>query len=238
MKMPTRKCNKDFEDLLVFLSEYKIKGSLDDNTGLYSLKSLHKHYYALLTLYHELKVSNTGLNSDAFWLRIGEVVSELGSSYFLLAHGCHKASKLLLRSSIENFAKAFGSQLDLSILEDKSVYKVFERSYAHPVFSENKLTEVAVDSLNNTYSALCKAVHTAGALDMQKIEAIGSFPQFDRIKFDEVVNIYNKISNIFVFILCCSFKSKFLKIHYDNQDVVRDILRNEQKAVIFTSSKK
>lgn len=117
----TRAIQQDFEQVKLFLNEYRLHPLLQDQQALNKIKSSHAKYFSALTIFHELKHHNPALpisaeHSDTstkttmlFWAYLEEIISELGSTLFLLANGLYKPAKLVMRSTLENFFKITAS---------------------------------------------------------------------------------------------------------------------------------
>lgn len=231
-----REINKDYQDLKKFINDYKIQSSISDIQFNGVLKRMHKRYYAFLALHHELMVEGgftenlTDELKDIFKFRIGEVLSELGTTLFLSIHGCYKASKLVMRSSIENFSKAVGSFVDIGIVNETSVYKVIEIALSHEVFLKRAVVER--NYIKEKYSKLCEDVHTASIYNMQDIECIGSFPIADYQEFDLLGDVFIKLINSFTSVLIKIEPSIFHKAHHIRKDLIALILSTEDKRII------
>ncbi|HED2373468.1 TPA: hypothetical protein R4216_002578 [Citrobacter freundii] len=231
-----RELNADYLELTRFISEYKIPYSESDSGFNIILKKMHKRYYSFLSLHHELSNSNYFLSTlslqhdNVFKHRVNEVLSELGTIFFLSLHGCYKAAKLVMRSCIENFSKAIGSLLDINIVNETSVYRVIEIALSHPVFESNALLEKHF--IQEKYSMLCADVHTASLENMQHIECIGSFPVFSLDGFSVLAEIYVKLINSMASILIKIAPSIYHKAHHTHKDAISSILSVDDKRLI------
>jgi hypothetical protein len=164
----TRECANDFDELKKYVDGYKISTSLKHSNYIQSLKKIHKCYFSAISwsaeLQHErerflAKYANS--NEDVVF-RISESVSDLGSSFFNWMNGNYKASRVMLRISIENFIRAVSGLEDESQLVEKSLYKVFDIASSQKIFNNISIPFVrdCYDGLYNDYKMLCADVHT------------------------------------------------------------------------------
>lgn len=231
-----REINQDFIELQKFINEYKILNLVPGSEFNDVLKKMHKRYFAFLALHHELLIDNGYIDNlpmeqqEIFKYRISEVLSELGTILFLSVHGCYKAAKLVMRSSIENFSKAVGCLVNINIVNETSVYKVIEIALSHNVFSETAMSEK--NYLNEKYSRLCEDVHTASVSNMQTIECIGNFPISDFQLFNLLGDSFIKLINVFTAILIKIEPNTFHRAHHSRKDLIALILSNEDKRII------
>ncbi|MFW7192635.1 hypothetical protein ACMGGX_10245 [Enterobacter sp. BNK-29] len=231
-----REINRDFIELQKFISEYKVLNLEPGTEFNEALKRMHKRYFAFLALHHELLVEDGYTanlpkeQSEIFKFRIGEVLSELGTILFLSVHGCYKAAKLVMRSSIENFSKAVGCLVDIEIVNETSVYKVIETALSHNVFLKKAVLEK--NYLYEKYSMLCEDVHTASIKNMQRIECVGNFPISDFQAFNFLADSFIKLINVLTAILIKIEPNIFHKAHHSRKDLISLILSNEDKRLI------
>ncbi len=231
-----RGVNDDYQELLKFISSYKIEHSGFGGEFNNALKKMHKRYYVFLALHHELMTEGGFISTlplaqqEIFKYRIGEVLSELGTILFLSIHGCYKAAKLVMRSSLENFSKAIGCLVNANIVNEKSVYKVIEIALSHEVFNEK--AKVEKNHINETYSKLCEDVHTASLKNMQHIDCIGSFPISDCKMFTLLSENFIRLINSFSSVLIKIEPNVFHKAQHTHKDLIALILSNEDKRMI------
>lgn len=127
----SREIRHDFESLKVFFTEYNLTG-FESNIKLVGLISkMHKKYFSILTFTAELKDQSSSktephISADQISF-LTETCSDLGNSLFCLVHGAYKPAKLILRSSIETFLKAFCQDEIPDISKEKSVYSLFDK---------------------------------------------------------------------------------------------------------------
>lgn len=231
-----RGVSSDYEELVDFILNYKIPYSSSDTSFNSMLKKIHKRYYSFLSLHHEILNGGHFIETlssptkEIFKSRINEVLSELGTVFFLSLHGCYKAARLVMRSCLENFSKAVGCLLDINIVNETSVYKVMEIALSHPVFESNALIEK--NFLNEKYSALCADVHTASVNNMQNIACIGSFPVSSVEEFSIIAELYVKLINAITSVLIKIAPIVYHKAHHIHKDAISSILSNNDKRLI------
>ena len=127
----SREIPDDFAKLVDFIKEYNLQTVASNREFLKILSQQHKKFYSYLTCVAELTElsKNTSLkpkivkNQIAF---ITESCSDIGSTLFVMTHGAYKASKMMLRSSIETFLKGFTLDELTNINLEKSVFNIFD----------------------------------------------------------------------------------------------------------------
>lgn len=197
---------------------------------------MHKRYFAFLALHHELLVEDGYTvnlpkeQSEIFKFRIGEVLSELGTILFLSVHGCYKAAKLVMRSSIENFSKAVGCLVDIEIVNETSVYKVIETALSHNVFFKKGRSRKKLPIWEVLY-AMRRCAHCINK-NMQTIECVGNFPISDFQAFNFLADSFIKLINVLTSILIKIEPNIFHKAHHSRKDLISLILSNEDKRLI------
>ena len=225
----SREVKDDLDKLVGFVTNYRIADIESESEFRSCISEVHKKYLAVLTLAFEVRknqwdpsnifAKDTG-KIEKFHAYSEEAVSEIGTSFFLLLHGCYKAINLLLRSSIENFFKAVGSLEDTSILTLRSTYEVIDRAQLLKVFSD-EYAKPEFSSLKNEYSDLCKTVHTADFEQMEVVESLGNFPHFDPQKCKATAEKINSVIRAELFVLNLIFHAPVKTIHHRNRDIVQ-----------------
>lgn len=217
----TRQVNKDFNDLKSFLEKYSLTNSLASEEFIASLKRFHKTYFSFLNLVIRLE-------AQQIWPlevtdRFKESCSDIGQSLFLMCHGAYKPANLILRSSIENYAKGIGFFVDPSILTLKNLYEVFDISKRFQGCISVDFSSL-INALHSDYGILCDYTHTATINEMAHISALNVLPCFDSSKANILVNIATRVLKNYVIITIFSFKENFFKIDPDNRDNILDVI--------------
>ncbi|WP_457923355.1 hypothetical protein [Pseudomonas aeruginosa] len=229
----TRAIQEDFEHVQKFIGNYRLETLLSDDEAIKKIKSAHAKYFAALTIFHELKHKNPTLQlpptnspekniklAGNFWAYLEEILSELGSTLFLIANGFYKAAELVLRSTLENFFKINAAFHTPDIFETKSTYEVIELSKNSEVFKSEPGTDI-FEKLKSHYVTLCKSVHTADIENMQQVTALGYFPHIDKTKLAATSKAYVSITSKYVEILSLIFKDSSHEMHYKNKDIIQ-----------------
>ena len=115
----SRRVKDDFEKLVGFFDSYSLKPNNKNKEFQTFLSAYHKRYYAYLTFMAELsqyksKPLLTRLNDNQYRF-YSESCSDCGIALFDSVNGNYKGTRLLLRSSIENFMKAVSLDEDTTI---------------------------------------------------------------------------------------------------------------------------
>jgi len=190
----SRETAKDFKKFEKYISNYKLKKLLKDDNVRKEVKKLHKLYFSLLTFIAELKNyidddQHENVVSKQQFTYLAEASSDIATCIFHDINGSYKSSKMMIRSSIETFLKGFCYDELPNLINEKSVYKIFDDVKSLEYFKqENQLKSYEV--LHHAYIELCKDTHTAKEVNMQKITALKYFPTFDKTKSEEIYGIY------------------------------------------------
>lgn len=226
----SRRVKDDFENLLGFFDSYSLKTNIKNTEFLSFLSSYHKRYYAFLTFVAELSQYKTKpllseLN-DSQYRFYSESCSDCGIALFDSVNGNYKGSRLLLRSSIENFMKAVCLDEDTTIDKERSVYVLFDRAKMIPFFSE-ETTKNLFDLIHQLYKDLCKDVHTASINNMMQLSALNTLPAFDVGQSKSVVMIVLSLISAYVTLLSLKYNAFYHTIHYENKDIIQTSLIKE-----------
>ncbi len=234
----SRDVNDDFEELFRFVGDYTLSSSALHDSFRRLLSSQHKRYFAVLTVLAELKhqgilpvkktVSAHEAMNAAFYNYLAESVSDLGISLFVWTHGAYKASRQLLRSSIESYFKGIGSIESEKIIQLKNVYEVIDIAGNISFFQETE-NKPMYDQLVSFYDLLCKDVHTATIQNMEHVSALGYFPNFDEQAASAFEKLFLRISQLYLSVVCLLFRETYLKMHYKNLDIVASVLPSDVK---------
>tara|TARA_R110001583_G_scaffold182511_1_gene340515 strand:- start:405 stop:1025 length:621 start_codon:yes stop_codon:yes gene_type:complete len=202
---------------------------------------MHKCYFAAITWSAELNNSkqeflkiHTCSNDDIFF-RLIESVSDLGSSLFNWANGNYKASKVMLRISIENFIKATSAIECKAQLTEKSVYKIFDIASDLLIFSDavNPRIRTCYEALHGDYKLLCEDVHTATTHNMGHLTSLADLPAFHIGKSSNTADIYIRVSKNITSIFCILFNSFFHQMHHRNRENILNCLNRNLRSAIL-----
>lgn len=228
----TRKVSEDFTLLKSFIEQYSLTETVADRQFLNLLKGFHKNYYSYLSLILHLEHKQSWMHEEQLH-RFKESCSDIGQALFLMCHGTYKAANLLARSSIENFVKGLGYQVDPNILHEGSVYKVFEIARD---FKECKSPNFIslFDQLHAEYGNLCKFTHTATFQEMEQVTALNSLLNFDFQKASSLVSTIKRILNNYLLILIWTYRDVFFSLHVDTRDNILMPISSKNRLAIFS----
>lgn len=228
----SRVTNDDFLLVVDFLKAYSLKDVCSNDEFLRNLKAAHKGYFSLLVFSSELNLAQRdGLNEEIL-NRINETCSDIGASILLLAHGMYKQANMSLRSSIENFSKSISYNAFPDIIEDKSVFSIFEKTKKVDVFSDKSLRD-KYSEVTSVYSDLCAYTHTATMTNMANISALNSIPKFDSEKCSEFIGHAKKLVSRMLIIYMHIHRSRFFKFNPSNRDAVLNVLSPTERRLIM-----
>lgn len=234
----TRECKSDFDEFLNYISNYKIEDNLGKESYMDTAKSMHKAYFSLLHwhtefLHQRIFFKESFSNNEDILIRISEVISDVGSSKFNWINGSYKASRVMLRSSIENFIRALISIENESLLTEKSVYALMDEAKISRIFTSNKKVKVCFTALHNSYKELCKDTHTAKTENMEKVTSLIDYPKFYEERSKNTGEIFSSVIKNILLIFCLVFNSLYHKMHHKNRENILISIPRTSKPLIL-----
>lgn len=223
----SRVVKSDFEKLIQFVKNYSLKPLLSEKDFIHLISTCHKKYFSYLTLIAELKNS---LKDKEFSFLL-ESTSDIATALFHLFSGSYKSSKLILRSSIETFLKGFCLSFIKDIDKESSIYAMFNRIKALEFFSED-FNKQELNIIHQGYKELCKDVHSADEINMEKISALNLFPKYSKAEANVIITIFIKLIPCYVTLLCSKYNLVFHKIHHRNNEIILDAINKNKRPKI------
>lgn len=223
----SRVVKSDFEKLKEFVKNYSLKDLIADEGYVHLISTCHKKYFAYLTLIAELKSS---LKDKEFSFLL-ESTSDIATALFHLFSGSYKSSKLILRSSIETFLKGFSLSFIDDIDKESSIYEMFNRIKALPYFKDD-FNKEELNTIHSYYRELCKDVHSAEEINMEKISALNLFPKYSKSEANVIITIFIKLIPCYITLLCKKYNDVFHKIHHKNQEIILDAIKKTKRPII------
>jgi hypothetical protein len=232
----SRELSADLEQLVSFIKNYNLESLAEDKAILPIVSKIHKKYFSLLALLVELNsqdIKNNGFNNnDDCKNYLFESLSDLGNSFFLTFNGGYKASRLMLRSSIETFVKGISVEQLPNITSEKRVFKIFEEVSKVSLFSNEPLKS-CFDDIKKQYSDLCEDTHTARKSNMQHISALNYFPTQDIASARKVSDIFVSLTQSYIFIISMKFNQEFHQIHHANKSNIIKAIKKSNRPVVL-----
>lgn len=228
----TREIALDFNSLQDFIGAYNLAG-LVQAEYVAQLKPMHKKLFALMTITAEIEHNNkqNKLFPALSEMYLKESVSDIGQSLFCWVHGAYKPANLILRSGIETFIKAIASQEIPEIVNEKSMYAVFD-SARNTSFFSSELGKYYFAKIHQSYKRLCGIVHTAGPSNMANISALKAFPVFSKANATSVCQDVVTILTAIISIMYVCFYKFIPKMHPKNQlNFLSSIPRSTKKKI-------
>jgi hypothetical protein len=148
-----------------------------------------------------------------------------------MTHGAYKASKMMLRSSIETFLKGFSLDEISDIDQEKSVYNIFDRVKGLAFFQDGSTKELFL-GIHNEYKSLCQDAHTATDENMQHITALKYFPTFQIEEATEVSESLMRLVSSFITLICLKYNEHFIKMHHRNKENVIENIPKRYRALV------
>lgn len=228
----SRVLKKDFKELTSYIEDFTLD-SLSKNKDYLGLISIyHKKYFSYFVLIIELE--NKIPEKDYLFYK--ETNSDLITSLFHLSTGNYKSCKLLLRSSLECFLKAFSLSFIPNIDKEKSVYEIFDKIKALPYFQNSPFKEHLIN-LQGIYKILCKDVHTAEKVNMANIHSLDFFPKFSKKHASEITSIIIKLIPSYCFLIAHKYNSFYHQIHHSHREIIITAIEKKYRPIIMNTDK-
>lgn len=226
----SRRINEDFSAFAAFLSEYNLTSYTSAAQQVDACKGMHKKLFGLLVFNAEFKSQGTYPDSVAF---LEEMASDLLLSLFCVVQGMYKPAKLQLRCSMENFLKSLILINTPTIIQEKSVYAVFDAAKDDNHFG-TQIGQTCVSSLHSDYATLCRTVHGDPNV-MHPTSALAMLPQYDEVMQNEVSSIYVRTLENCLGILYLNFPAVVDQMHPDNKKDFLDCLAKTTKGNVVNT---
>lgn len=228
----SRVTNNDYELVIDFLKNYSLGSVCSNDEFLKNIKLVHKGYFSLLVFSSEMNLAqNTGVDQEVL-KRMSETCSDIGASILLLAHGMYKQANMSLRSSIENFSKSISYIHYPDVIEDKSVFSIFEKTRSIDVFS-NQIFKDKYSEITSIYAVLCAYTHTATISNMASISALNSIPKFEADKCNEFIGNAKKLISKILVIYTHIHRLCFFRFNPSNRDIVLSVLSPTERRFLM-----
>lgn len=213
----TREISQDYYSLQDFIKTYNLNNHVNAEFEA-QLKPMHKKLFALMTITAEIEHNNKQCQylSALSEMYLKESVSDLGQALFCWIHGAYKPANLILRSGIETFIKSIVCQEIPEIVNEKSMYAVFEKARKTNCFS-SELGKYYFNKIHSEYKKLCGIVHTAGPSNMANISALKTFPIFSTPNASSVSKDVIKICTAIISTIYVHLYKLIPKMHPKNQ---------------------
>ena len=226
----SRRISEDFDAFVGFLKEYSLTSYTSVPQQVESCKGMHKKLFGLLIFNAEFKLQGKHPDSDVF---LEEMASDLLLSLFCVAQGLYKPAKLQLRCSIENFLKSLIMIDNPAIIQEKSVYAIFDAAKSDNHFV-SPVGQACFDSLHNDYATLCRTVHGDPKV-MKPTSALSMLPQHDNTLHQEISSIYVRTIESYLAMLYLNFPAVIDQMHPDNKKDFLDCLAKNTKGNVVST---
>lgn len=234
----SRESVDDLQALLGFLERYTFADLLQADNFVAWLKLMHKHHLALLTTIAELTSTESDLNSsfvDSYGEQGRQYLIEVGSDcsehLLTVASGCYRAGATTLRASIESFAKAFSALEAPEVLEQTSVYKVFDIA-KECAFFKSTTAEAALEALRGVYVELNHFAHTVGPSNIFGAHSAGAFPIMSQVN-DDMAKLFARAVRGFISALIGTRRDLYDRFDHRNKLIVASSLTRAQRRTVF-----
>lgn len=229
----SRLIGDDFNRLITYFNEYNLKTVITKDAFERNAKSIHRKLYAFLVLTNELEQQSILSSSEDILRKLfKEIGSDLILSFFCWVNGAYKPAELQLRSSIENFVKAFLYKQFPQIIMTKSVYEIFDLAENSDIFN-NKICYSHYSVLRNEYASLCAYVHSS----MDKLaqnEALIQLPKYNNALADEFCTHFQNVANKMLSISYYTYYDNVFLMHTTNRDLFLQGLLKKDKQEIYS----
>ena len=226
----SRRINDDFNAFCEFLSRYNLTTYTSIPQQIDSCKAMHKKLFGLLVFNAEFKAQGKYPDSIKF---LEEMASDLLLSLFCVAQGMYKPAKLQIRCSMENFLKALIMIDTPSIIQEKSVYAIFDAAKTDSHFITQP-GQTCVNLIHTDYATLCRTVH-GDPNAMNPTSALSMLPQYNQALQQEVSSIYVRTIENCLGMLYLNFPDVVDKMHPENKKDFLDSMAKATKGTIVTT---
>ena len=226
----SRRVGEDFNAFSRFLSEYHLASDASASQQIGACKGMHKKLFGLLVFNAEFKMQGKHPDSVVF---LEEMASDLLLSLFCVVQGMYKPAKIELRCSMENFLKALIMIHAPTIIQNKSVYSIFDAAKADSHF-DSPMGQACVQSLHSDYTILCQTVHGDPAV-MKPTSALSMLPQYDEGLQKKVASLYIRTVEQCLGILYLNFPEVVDRMHPDNKKDFLDCLNKTTKQQVIAT---
>lgn len=219
----TRECNQDFTSLKNYIADYSISCNLKQKDYVQHAKQMHKVYFSLLNWHVEYQhqidfFTGEYTNNNDILIRLSEAISDIGSSKFNWLNGSYKASRVMLRSAIENFVRAMSAIGDEEQLHETSVYALFDNAGGSRIFNSSNTVKSSYTTLHSKYKELCKDTHTASTENMESVTSLVDYPKYIEGKSKSTKELFLSVVKNILAILCIYFNKLYHKMHHRNKE--------------------
>jgi hypothetical protein len=226
----SRRLAEDFRKLNVFLRDYTLQSYSTCQEQIDECKGMHKKLYGLMVFVAEFNTQNTYTTISKF---LEEMASDILLSLFNWVQGMYKPAKLELRCAIENFLKSVLSIDNPHIIEEKSVYEIFDLAKADKHF-QSQFGKIRIDQLRNDYSILCHTAHS-DPLEIHSTSALNLLPQYNETFSKELVTLFTRIVENSIGVLYINYPAVVDSMHPENKKDLLDCLSRATKKEINKS---
>lgn len=226
----SRRLAGDFRKLNGFLRDYTLQPYIACQQQIDECKAMHKKLYGLMIFVAEFNNQNTYTTISKF---LEEMASDILLSLFNWVQGMYKPAKLELRCAIENFLKSVLSIDNPLVIEEKSVYVIFDLAKADKHF-QSEFGKIRIDQLRNDYSVLCRTVHS-DPLEIHSTSALNLLPQYNETFSKQLVTLFIRIVENSIGVLYINYPAVVDSMHPENKKDLLDCLSKMTKKEINES---
>ncbi len=224
----SRRIPQDFCDFQSFLAGYNLSSYCSDSKQVDSCKTMHRKLLGLLIFDAEFELQSVHQSALVF---LKEMTSDLLLSLFCVVQGMYKPARIQMRCSIENFLKALVVINNQAIIQEKSMYAVFDAAKIDCHFT-TVYGALCLNSLHSDYTILCGTVHSDPAV-MQPTSALAMLPRYDEQLQNEVSSIFVRTAENYLGLLYLNFPAVVEKMHPENkQDFLECMAKNTKGTVV------
>lgn len=218
--MRNRDISFHLEEIGKFLQEYRA-GYPSGASEKSSLKLAYKRFHAVLVW--QMYIDSSDYIDAAARQYTNEFVADISQSFLTALMGFYKPSKMMLRSSIENFARVACIMDGKDPLKAKTVFDLMNILKTTSIRS-TKETDDALLLIIQNYGDLCEYVHTTSPLRM---DLRIPFAQVVNCSTDKATSCFEQIGRLSQAINKIFFKLRsdlIVKMHHKDADFVRDLI--------------
>ena len=225
----SRRIGEDFASFSSFLQRYSlVLHCSDQQIDIY--KAMHKKLFGFLVFAAEFEAQKVHEDSNPFF---AEMSSDLLLSLFCAVQGMYKPAKLELRCSMELLLKAIVMTNNSNIIEEKSVYTVFDIAKQDKHFLA-PFAKARINTIENDYSTLCRTVHGDPNV-MSPVSALMLLPQYEEHMLRDLSKLYVRTVENYLALFYFNYPDVVDNMHPENKKDFLDCMAKSDKCEVIVS---
>jgi hypothetical protein len=223
----SRKISDHIEEINKFLELYRA-AEPEKGPAKAAMKTAYRRFHAVLIW--QMYLDDPAKFDDVTCQYSNEYTADISQALLTALMGFYKPSRMMLRSSIENFTRIACIIDKKEPLSAKTVYALME-IFKKTTLRDNPETNSALLTLVQKYGELCDYVHTTSPMKMDLRIPFSKVVESDSLNaiacFENIGSVCQSINKI-LFRLCPSLLQS---MHHRDADYIRDLIPAAMKQV-------